>query len=542
MKFSSIEKNALRAVQQLLQTSKVRVTRRTLEEKLWQHPDFPSLASLSNVLDELHVSNLVTRLPSEQLTGIPLPAIAYLETEGGMLATIHSISGQLIEWTHTTRGRQRESLTSFKQKWNGVTLLVEPDEQSGESDYDENRKREIIESFRYPFAIFGLLACAGCLIALGFRNHSLEANWQLYLLLAVKLIGLVVTGLLVWYDIDSNSLIRKNTQANNQLNYQRILNSKAAKLFDWLSWAEIGLFYFSGGLITLLLAAMIPTTGAAEYLLLFSCIAVPYTLYSVYYQAFVAKEWCLMCMIVQILLWTECMVGFALWTPWPLQFSWQIICLLGFSFLITPALWVVIKVPLQESINFIPFKKELGRIKSDPHYVRGLLRKQRTHPPVFYGMKVVTIGDPDGEHTLIVVSDPLCQRCAKTHREVELLVKNTPNLKCLFIFAVYGDSKAGIIARRILSLPESIMPEALSAWFETLDVKKWMKKMDTLENDDQGQWQLDLHHRWCELAGVTSVPLVFFDDIEIPSLYTVVEMENLIRILSYTESDQMVVD
>jgi hypothetical protein len=60
---TAAEKNAIDALDMLLKLSKVRVTRRTLKEKLWQHPDFPSLASLSDVLDEFKTPNLAIHLP-----------------------------------------------------------------------------------------------------------------------------------------------------------------------------------------------------------------------------------------------------------------------------------------------------------------------------------------------------------------------------------------------------------------------------------------------------------------------------------------------
>lgn len=92
MKLKAHEKNAVNALEQLLRMSKIRVTKRTLQDKLWQHPEFPSLASLSDTLDELKVSNLSVRLTQEQLVEVPLPAIAYLDIDGGIFAPIRSIS------------------------------------------------------------------------------------------------------------------------------------------------------------------------------------------------------------------------------------------------------------------------------------------------------------------------------------------------------------------------------------------------------------------------------------------------------------------
>lgn len=119
MSLNEQEKNAIHAIEQLLQMSKVRVTKRTLRDKLGQHPDFPSLASLSDTLSELKIANLATHLPLERLSEIPLPAIAYVDIDGGIFAPIRAISERTVEWLHTKKGWQYESKDEFSAKWNG---------------------------------------------------------------------------------------------------------------------------------------------------------------------------------------------------------------------------------------------------------------------------------------------------------------------------------------------------------------------------------------------------------------------------------------
>jgi ABC-type bacteriocin/lantibiotic exporter with double-glycine peptidase domain len=133
------QKNALYGLDMLLRLSKVRVTRTTLRDKLWQHLDFPSLTSLGDTLDELRVDNLAAHLGPGQLAEVPLPALVYLHIEGGLFAPVRAIGGS-VEWWHNKRGWQKDSLARFSQQWSGVALLIEPTEQSGESSYAKSRK------------------------------------------------------------------------------------------------------------------------------------------------------------------------------------------------------------------------------------------------------------------------------------------------------------------------------------------------------------------------------------------------------------------
>lgn len=159
MNLNAAEKNALNALDVLLQLSKVRVTRRTLQQKLWQHPDFPSLASLSETLDEFNVTHLATKLTPDRLQEIPLPAITFLQTDGGLLAPIRSVSTHTVEWLHTRKGWQYEPLADFVAKWSGVALLIEPDSNAGEKNYASKRRAEIVNSLHVPFAVLGTLFC-----------------------------------------------------------------------------------------------------------------------------------------------------------------------------------------------------------------------------------------------------------------------------------------------------------------------------------------------------------------------------------------------
>jgi hypothetical protein len=81
--------------------------------------------------------------------------------------------------------------------------------------------------------------------------------------------------------------------------------------FKLISWSEIGLFYFVGGFISLLVAG----EQAASILLILAWMnvaALPYTIFSIYYQWGVAKQWCILCLTTQVLLIAEFIAAFLL--------------------------------------------------------------------------------------------------------------------------------------------------------------------------------------------------------------------------------------
>ena len=163
MKLNDAEKNAFEALRYIVQLAKVKITTTSLKKALLEHPDFPSLSALNDVLTHFKVSNLAARIGPEQLATIPLPAVAHLTPNGGFFAPVRSVNGT-IEWLDTARGWQQETLNDFVQKWDGVMLLIAPDQHSGEADYAVQRRKQLIvtkENFTKHSSLISIATSSG---------------------------------------------------------------------------------------------------------------------------------------------------------------------------------------------------------------------------------------------------------------------------------------------------------------------------------------------------------------------------------------------
>jgi uncharacterized membrane protein len=531
MTLNPSEKNAFVALNNLLKIAKVKVTETTLKNKLLQHSDFPTLVSLSDVLTDLKVDNMATRINPYQLSEIPLPAIAHFE-DGSGYGIINKIENNQVEWLHEKMGIRLESIAEFSQKWQGITLLAQPNGNSGEENYSKNRRFEIIENSRNPFIISGLLLILGYFIVINFTNLSVENPNYFYAFLIAKFAGVIVSCFLIWYSIDANnSFLRSVCEINSKTNCGNILNSEAANFFGWLTWSEIGLFYFMGGFIALLFS-----NNLNETLLILkwlNVLALPYTIWSVYYQAFVAKEWCVLCLTVQVLLWVE------FFTLSPISFTLNIDIInsfinLSLCFLSVTILWAFIKKPIQNSGRFDETYNTLQKIKFDPDFVKGILSTERMLPPIFEGMKVLKMGNPEAENIITLALSPSCASCSRTFSEVQKLVHNNTQFRCEIIFSTSNEANhvGGQVARGLLSLPLEQMEEASQKWFRNIkqDQQKWRLNLGIDEDSKEIYQQMAFHLRWLELAGIVSAPAIFLNKAEIPSVFGVSNIEKLCQI------------
>ena len=97
----------------------------------------------------------------------------------------------------------------------------------------------------------------------------------------------------------NNPFVKNLCSLGGKNDCNAILKSDAAKVTSWLSWSEVGFFYFFGSLLSLLLAS-----SSLPLLAWLNLFALPYAIYSIAYQ-YRHKNWCVLCCCVQALLLLE---------------------------------------------------------------------------------------------------------------------------------------------------------------------------------------------------------------------------------------------
>lgn len=527
MRLNLTEKNAYRAMQYLLWAANVKVSSTGLKEELCLHPDFPSLASVSDALLAWQTPNLATRLSLDQLKKIPLPALAFLTTNGGIFAPIKSVSNDSVEWLDTQKGWQKDPLEIFERKWNGAVLLLDPNAQSGEIDYSNKRKKDIINSMRIPFLIVGKVLCLALIFTIHWQD-LLASGAHFQILLATKLIGTILGGMLLWQSLDSdNAFLQNICQLGGTNNCSNILQSKAAKVTPWLSWSELGFIYFAGGFLSLLFAFMSADFAIMSWLLILCVLVLPYTVYSVWYQGIVARQWCLLCLAVQFLFLLEAGIAFSYYPGYTFQIPMHLFFLLGISFIIPVLIWVLIKEPFQKASQLFGIQRELQKIKFNEDYISSIFSTQQSMPPIFEGMEIVHLGNSEANHVLTIVTNPLCWPCAVRHEEINNLLDLQPDVRCQLIFR--GSPEALEIATVLLNTEKSHQKEAVTSWYQDMfqDRKKWIEShQHSIAPNDSS---LSLHRRWCDLAGITGTPTIFFNEKILPSAYRIKDINEIIK-------------
>jgi uncharacterized membrane protein/thiol-disulfide isomerase/thioredoxin len=371
------------------------------------------------------------------------------------------------------------------------------------------------------------------IISFCLQNNLLPAVFFSFLLL-LKLAGILITSLLLWYEVDKfNPGVQKICKgAGAKVNCNAVLNSQGAKLFSFASWSEMGFFYFAGGFLALSLQ---PNQGLIHIIALANLLTLPYVCFSLYYQWKIVRHWCPLCLAVQSIFFIEflnnCFSGTLSFTNISSAFTFSNTGLLLITFIIPLMFWYFIKPHLLKGKKGRDYKYELARLKANPDIFESLLQGQKKIVQNTDGLGVI-LGNPSGANTIIQICNPYCGPCARAHLEIDKLLHENNDLKVQIIFTASAN-KNDITAqpvRHFLAINEKadtkLIEKALDDWYltEEKDYNKFAAKYPLNGEISHQDQKLSLMHKWCNEVGIQFTPTFFFNGYQLPEIYNLSDL------------------
>ncbi len=514
----------------LISSLNIPITSKTLIDELAIHPDYPSLLSISEVLNELNIQNSAYEVNLDGLNNAPCPFIAHTTLNNRDFVLVEKTSPTSVWVSNETWTRHELPKEEFLKAFTGIILTVESIEQSGEIDYTKNKRIETVEHLRYPAMISGLIL----IIFLGLLTHiSYFSSWQSAILVLFKTIGLAVSVLLLIQGIDRNNpIVQILCGTSEKTNCNSILSSRAAKVFDWLSWSEIGFFYFAGTWLALLFNQ--DSNNVIGTLAILNIISLPYTVYSIYYQWRIAKQWCVLCCIVQGLLWIEFIPLFSILNTQNLIPDLHGGINLFICFVSPVLFWMFIKPFILSTWQNKRLKYQLRKFKYNTDLFNNMLNSEVKYNLLSEDDSII-IGNRDAEHIVTVVSSPYCEPCAKVHGALDKWLSNRENIKLQVVFATINNENdlSTKAASHFLSLQlnqdDRSLKKAMSDWYEqkSKSYESWAKEYP-LTNRTSVNQTLEKQKNWCLTTEITGTPTLFINGRKLPTAYTIEDIKYFI--------------
>ena len=506
-------------LEQIVQKLNLRVSENTLKNAFKFHPDYPSLSALSDILSEWQVDNLAVKISPQQMQEVTFPAIAHID-DGleGYFVLLENFENQHITYWDSEKGTITESIEIFTAKWQGVMLLLEINEKSTEPNFAEIHRK-------YTFANAEKWLGFITLALVGLGGFIISETWQNAALWLILVLGTAVSTIILLgeYGIKSPT-IEKLCNLNNQTNCDTVLASSGSKLFQYFSWAEIGFWYFVGSIIFTLICFFSKQFDYFNTLTIVSMCALPYTIFSVYYQGQIVKKWCTLCLIIQAILVLEFVV---LYNNNSLTISSiNSVYLLIISLLIPTALWGFIKPSLEKAAALPDLERSVMTYKYNTNLFTNHLENQRY---IHTGVSHITAGNPEASVLITMVSNPFCGPCAKAHEALEKLLGGYADyMKVEFIFT--GNAQSEEVIKHLCSLPEAQQNEALHEWYKIINYEEWAVKYPA-KFSQEAENQLLKHREWSNQAEISHTPTFFINGKELVSPYKIEDLKYHVKVL-----------
>jgi uncharacterized membrane protein len=512
---------------QLLRLLHVQVTNTTLKETLQEHPDYPSLLSISDSLRTWKVESVGVKVPFEQLISLPTPFLVHFKNN--KIVPVIATHQEGISFLNPAGKERNLHKEEFLKQWDNVALLAEalqaplPSPQKGddwavgEPDYKKKRREEILQNIRIPGALLITLILTVLTGITAIHRIGLRGIFS-FLLSIVMLTGVIVSGLLLWYEIDKhNPVLQKICTGGKHTNCAAILQSGAAKVWGILSWSEIGFAYFTGGHLSLLLSGFNP--AITEVTAWLNLLAVPYIFFSVFYQWKIEKQWCVLCLTVQALLLSGfiiCLAG-KYYTTLPHDISVSGITLLIMVYFLPLVAWKEIKPLWLKAREGKHYKTQLLRLKHDKRIFEALLPKQKSISEKEIQTLGIALGTPAATRKLVKVCNPYCGPCARAHPEIEKILESNPDVSAQIIFTAKDDEKdiKSKPVKHLMAIDEKgdkeMTKQALDDWYNSkvkdypAFAEKYPMNGELLR---QGE-KLKAMSEWCEKTGISFTPTFF---------------------------------
>ncbi|UYQ95737.1 cysteine peptidase family C39 domain-containing protein [Chitinophaga horti] len=535
----------------LLSSIQVPYTRTYLRDELLQHPEYPNLQAVADVIGaSYNVACLPYKIPWSMIAlepEIKPPFMARINTSqvGPAFATVTNFSANEVA-LYNPGSKKKETLSAeaFEKIYTGTVLLVGKEDNAGEKNFagnqhKEKQKQTLNRALIFVLPILTLLAC----LITAFLQPVTASVFPIIFTL-VTLMGCVVGAMLLWHEIDQhNPALKQVCQAGVKVNCAAILNSKAAKIFGQ-SWSSIGFSYFMGTLMALFVSG-VANTSVLQLVAWMNVLALPYTVYSVYFQYKVAKQWCVLCLAVQGLLVLQFVAALAggFHLALPLGEIPGNSYLLLLSCLVFTALAVMTAMPAFEKAKESRQRKiELQRLKQNPQMFEALLSKQKRleHPSNGLG---ITLGKADAPFRILKVCNPYCGPCAQAHPMMEELLEHNKEVQLQIIFTATGDDtdmKTPPV-KHLLAIAakdnEQLTRNALDEWYLS-DKKDYVAFAQKFPLNGELQQQTEKVKEmwdWSNLASIAFTPTFYIsmpvaDESErayfqLPDMYTVNDLK-----------------
>jgi Vitamin K epoxide reductase family/Thioredoxin len=512
---ASIEKS----LHQWLKKMKVLIPFSYLKKRLVSHPDYSSIYSITCTLKELGIENAAIEVEKERLPEIPVPFLAYMNAK-------HDEDFILVENTNDVE----KLYPGFIKRWTGKVIVAEKPDKIVKND----ELKDIEKISRHNTNLWIIIS--SLLLFLTILSF-IETSSVLYIsLLLLSFIGTVITGSVVMQELEIKTVVSEKLCGRGREDCNAVIHSKLSKLPGAIKLSDMGVAFFSGSSFLLLwnsFTGKLFMNYGIQVIAFITCLSIPFTLFSIYYQWKVVRKWCNACLSVVGILWIMAILSILALeytATGPRSFIHILTSVL--LFFMPGALWLLIRPILNKTMKLNNENLQLLRFQRNDKLFISYLQQQRQVDTTAW-KNDFQLGNAQAPLQLMVACSPFCAPCAKTHGLLNSLLetyKSKIGITIRFVIDIsHKDEKNTLAIAHLLEYAHSrkdffCHPEhavhLLHDWFAHSNLDKFKSQYPIIEPLDINDL-LEQHYHWSKNSKIQHTPTIFINGYELAAPYSI---------------------
>ena len=503
----------------LLRKNGIPFDKEELSFQIQSHPSFPSLHAITGVLDHFNIENVAAKVPNTQevLNQLPNYFIAHVNDEQGPDLFFYEKKGDLSCKLYDGGGKSK-SMTSdeFLKNFTGIIVAVEKDENNTEKTHKKS----------VPINALGLtLFSISALVIFSLSTNEISNYFTLLFGLAGTLISISILrqefGI---KDAIGDAFCSSDSEKKD---CNAVLSSKGAKLFKNYKLSDLSLVYFLGLLTSIFLLLIQGYNLSLIYII--NILAIPITLYSIYYQAIKVKPWCLLCLSIVGVLWILAAIPF-LFEAFAFTIDFQIIETLTvlIGFLASFSIWSYLKPQFIEASENKKYKLDYYKFKRKYSLFSTLLKNEPALDTQITNTNEIVFGNKKSRLEILIVTNPFCGHCRPVHTIIEdILTQFNNEVKVCIRFNINLKNLESDVVKITTTLMniyktkgEKTSLLAMDEAYNKLAPKDWLTKWSK-EGIDFASYIETLHNQkdWCNENKINFTPEILINGYSYPKEY-----------------------
>lgn len=506
--------NTIDSIYKYLNFYKYEIDKEDFVFQLKSHPDFPSILSFSDALSFLNIRNKVFSIRKERIVDLPTEFVALLKNREELDFFFIKKEDQYKSVNKTQKVSLNEN--QINERWGEIVIIIEP--SKNEESTKINRSNGIM---------IWIIALTFILLPFVFISKELVSNY----LLLFNIIGIILSIEAIKIERGLHSIV-SNKLCNSFKNSscEKVINSRDNALknikFGYLS----GLFFLGQSLFLLL--ETVGSNNLSGYIsvsiVVFLAIF-PITLYSIYFQKYIAKTWCPICLLIIGTVYLKLFCLLLIKGTFDISF-WNM-CFFIISYSIIGIFIFLIQSYTDKLKKLKENEIRQNRIIRNYYFFKNYLIGN--HNLQFEKQNII-LGNRKSLKQISIVTSPFCKYCESSHLIIDdILSKYGEFINVSIRFNFYDDS-GDDLKKFLLRMNEIYyingekeFKKALDFWFDRKDIDLWFNNFGKPIGTIHDSSLLDVANENIE-KNLNFTPYIFLNGYPFPREYDISDLKYMI--------------